>query len=306
MDRFEAMSLLLETIEHGSMSAAARKLQVPLPTLSRKLSDLEQLLGTKLLTRTTRKLTLTDAGIAYAEAAKRILEQVQDAERMAAGEFMSPKGELVLTAPVMFGRHHVLPVVIEFLKTFPEIDVRLMLSDRNAHLIDDHIDMAVRIGQLPDSAMVATRVGTMRTVLCASPSLLVKHGEPTSPEDIQSLPAVSFDSLGPTRWSLRDPATRQDIGILINPRLSVSTAEAAIDAAVAGVGLTRVLHYQAAAAIADGKLRILMSQFEVQPLPINLIHVGRKMMPLKMRSFIDYAAPRLRDRLSRLVARKGE
>ena len=170
MDRLEAMSMLLLTVEKGSLSAAGRALGVPLPTLSRKISDLETLLGAKMLVRSTRKLTLTDAGEAYVASARRILEQVEDAERIAAGEFVTPKGELVLAAPVLFGRLHVLPIVNAFLASFPEIDIRLLLSDRNVHLVDDRVDMTVRIGSLPDSTMVATKIGAMRTVVCASPA----------------------------------------------------------------------------------------------------------------------------------------
>src|SRR6267142_587824 len=147
MDRFEAMSMLVTVIEMGSLSAAGRALKVPLATLSRKISDLETLLGTRLLIRTTRKLTLTDAGITYITAARRILEQVEDAEQEAAGEFTAPKGELVITAPISFGRLHVLPVVADFLALFSEINVRLVLADRNVSLIDDHVDMAVRFGK---------------------------------------------------------------------------------------------------------------------------------------------------------------
>ena len=172
MDRLEAMSMLVAVTEAGSLSAAARALQVPLATLSRKVSDLEARLGTRLLVRTTRKISLTDSGVTYVASARRILEQVDEAERTAAGEFTVPKGELVVTAPVMFGRLHVLPVVAEFLAAFPEINVRLTLADRNVNLVDDHVDMAVRIGKLPDSTMVATSIGVMRWVVCASPALL--------------------------------------------------------------------------------------------------------------------------------------
>ncbi|MDR3507090.1 MAG: LysR family transcriptional regulator [Caulobacteraceae bacterium] len=284
MDRFEAMSLLLRVVERGSLSAASRQLRVPLPTLSRKITDLEALLGAKLLVRTTRRLSLTEAGVAYVAAARRILEQVEEAERAAAGEFTAPKGELVLTAPILFGRLHVLPVVTEFLARFAQIDVRLALSDRNAHLVDDHIDMAVRIGALPDSGMVATAVGAMRMVVCASPALLAAHGAPKAPKDLERLPFVSFEMIG-ANGGLSAP---------IRPRLTVTTAEAAVDAAVAGVGVTRVLHYHAADAVRRGALRIILPEFEPDPMPINLVHASRGMMPLKMRSFLDFAAPRLR------------
>lgn len=298
MDRLEAMSMLLLTVDRGSLSAAGRELRVPLPTLSRKISELEAALGTRLLIRTTRRLSLTDAGIAYAAAARRILEQVEDAERIAAGEFMAPKGELVLTAPILFGRLHVLPVVTEFLSTFPQINIRLVLTDRNAHLVDDHVDMAVRIGALPDSSMVATRVGTMRTVICASPALLAGHGTPTSPQDLSRLPCVSFELLTPTPdWRFPVLRSKGGVEVPVNVRLSVTTAEAAVDAAVAGIGATRVLRYQAADAISRGDLRTILEEYEAEPLPINLVHASHGRMPLKMRSFLDFAALRLRSNL---------
>lgn len=300
MDRLEAMSMLLLTVDRGSLSAAGRELRVPLPTISRKISELEAVLGTRLLIRTTRRLSLTDAGVAYVSAARRILEQVEDAERMAAGEFITPKGELVLTAPILFGRLHVLPVVTEFLATFADIAIRLLLTDRNAHLVDDHVDMAVRIGPLPDSSMVATRVGTMRTVICASPALLAAHGAPTVPMDLSRLPCVSFDLLTPgPDWRFPAPRSKGTSNVPVNVRLSVTTAEAAVDAAIAGIGATRVLHYQAAAAIAQGKLMTILEDYEPEALPINLVHASHGRMPLKMRSFLDFAASRLRSGMDR-------
>jgi DNA-binding transcriptional LysR family regulator len=297
MDRFEAMAMLLTVVEKGSLSAAGRTLRVPVPTLSRKLSDLEALLGTRLLIRTTRKLTLTDAGIAYVAAARRILEQLDDAEREAAGEFTTPKGELVLTAPILFGRLHVLPVVADFLASFPEINVRLVLLDRNVDLVDDHVDMAVRIGALPDSAMVATRIGEMRTVVCGAPGLFARHGTPVAPQDIARFPTVSIDTfLSGSAWQLREPGTGALVEVPIRPRLRVSTAEAAAQAAAMGVGLTRLFHYQVADAVAAGALRIVLADHEIAPSPINLIHASRGQLPLKMRRFLDFAAPRLRAR----------
>src|SRR6201996_3207481 len=167
MDRLEAMSLLLSVVEAGSLSAAGRKLGVPLPTVSRKISDLEAHLKTRLLTRSTRKLALTDAGAAYIAAAKRILDEVLEAERAASGEQAAPRGDLVITAPMVFGRLHVLPVIAEFLTQWPEINVRLVLSDRNLHLIDDRVDIAVRIGALADSALVSTQIGAGSNSDCA-------------------------------------------------------------------------------------------------------------------------------------------
>jgi len=295
MDRLEAMSMLVSVTETGSLSAAARRLHVPLATLSRKISELEARLGARLLIRTTRKLTLTDAGVAYVAAARRILEQVEEAEHAAAGEFTAPKGELVVTAPIMFGRLHVLPVVAEFLAAFPAIDVRLVLSDRQVNLVDDHVDMAVRIGHLPDSSMVATAIGTMRMVTCASPALLAAKGTPQEPADLLRLPCVVVDTPLPApSWRFRQPRSGAPVDVSVRPRLSVTTTEAAADAASLSVGVTRLLHYQAVDAIGRDALRIVLQAHEPEPAPVHLVHVSRGQMPLKMRRFLDFAAPRLR------------
>ena len=295
MDRLEAMSMLVAVTEAGSLSAAARALQVPLATLSRKVSDLEARLGTRLLVRTTRKISLTDSGVTYVASARRILEQVDEAERTAAGEFTVPKGELVVTAPVMFGRLHVLPVVAEFLAAFPEINVRLTLADRNVNLVDDHVDMAVRIGKLPDSTMVATPVGVMRWVACASPGLLAAQGTPHAPADLVRFPCIAVDApLASTSWRFRHPRSAAAIEVQVQPRLVVTTTEAAAEAASLSVGVARLLHYQAADAVAQGKLQFVLEPYEPEPAPVNLLHVSRGQMPLKMRRFLDFAAPRLR------------
>lgn len=299
VDRFEAMSTLLAVVDRNGFSAASRALGVPVATLSRRVSDLEATLGARLLVRTTRKLSLTDVGLAYVASARRILEQVEDAEREATGEFVTPKGELVVAAPILFGRLHLLPVITDFLALFPEVDVRLQLADRNVHLIDDRVDMAVRIGALPDSGLIATRVGALRSVLCASPGLLASHGEPGSPLELARWPTVAHDILSPLNiWRFRAPDTDLPLEVPITPRLTVTTAEAAIDAAVRGVGLTRQLCYQAAEAVNAGTLKVILTEFEPDTLPVHLLHAGRGQMPLKMRRFLDFAAPRLRSALS--------
>lgn len=295
MDRFEAMSMLVAVTETGSLSAAARALQVPLATLSRKVSDLEALLGTRLLVRTTRKISLTDSGVTYVASARRILEQVEEAERTAAGEFTVPKGELVVTAPIMFGRLHVLPVVAEFLAAFPEINVRLTLADRNVNLVDDHVDMAVRIGKLPDSAMVATPIGVMRWVACASPALLAAQGTPQEPADLVRFPCIAVDApLASTAWRFRRTQSGVAFDVQVQPRLVVTTTEAAAEAASLSVGVARLLHYQVMDAVAQGRLQTILESYEPEPAPVNLLHVSRGQMPLKMRRFLDFAAPRLR------------
>ncbi|RAZ73697.1 LysR family transcriptional regulator [Mesorhizobium atlanticum] len=298
MDRLDAMSLFVATVEAGSLSAAARRVGVPLATVSRKLSDLEKHLKTRLLNRSTRRLTLTDAGQSYLIACRRILDEVNEAERTAAGEYSSPTGELVITAPVVFGRLHVLPVITDFLALYPQVDVRLTLSDRITQLVEEHIDLALRIGELPDSAMVAIRVGSIRRIVCASPAYLAMHGTPTRPPELAGHNCVTFEGLAaPATWSFG--AGKAETTVPVRSRLQVNTAEAAIDAAIAGLGLTRVLSYQADAAARAGALRVVLEPFEPPPWPVSLVHAGRGRLPVKLRAFLDFAAPRLTERLAR-------
>ncbi|GMG81563.1 LysR family transcriptional regulator [Paralimibaculum aggregatum] len=303
MDRLGAMEVLLAAVEAGSLSAAGRRLGIPLATVSRRVADLEAHLGSRLLIRSTRRLTLTEAGTAYVEAARRILEAVGEAERMAAGEYSTPRGELLVAAPVVFGRLHVLPVIGAFLAQFPEIDVRLMLSDRNSHLTDEHIDVAVRIGRLPDSAVRATRVGEVCRIACASPAYLAARGRPQVPADLARLTCVTFDVLGaPGEWRFPGLGGGREAAVAIRSRLSVNTAEAAVDAALAGVGVTRVLSYQAAAHLEAGRLERVLVAYEPEPMPVSVLHAGQGLLPRKTRSFIDFAVPRLRAELARLAA----
>lgn len=305
MDRLEAMSLLIETVECGSMSAAGRKLGTPVATLSRKLSDLEAHLGVRLLTRSTRKLELTEAGLAYLAASRRILEQVAEAEKEAAGEYLVPRGELLLTAPLSFGRRHVLPVANAFLAQHPDITVRLALSDEHLDLVGQHVDLAVRLGRLTDSQLIARRVGAMPWVIVASPQLLAAHGEPKTPDDLAGMPCVGVDFLNlATWWRFRVPGASADHNVRVKCRLAVTTGEGAVDAASAGIGLTQVLLYQAAPAIAEGRLKVVLAEYEAAPLPASIVYTGRGKMPLKTRSFLDFAAPRLKrevDQLDRLT-----
>ncbi len=292
MDKLEAMAMLVASVEEGSLSAAARKLRIPVTTLTRNVNDLEALVGAKLLVRTTRKLLLTEAGGDYVASAKRILDQVDDQERRAAGEFTNPRGELVIAAPVQVGRLRALPVINQFLTLFPEIRIQVLQSDRNIDLIDSHADAAVRIGRLSDSSLVAVRVGTLRVVTVASPSLLKKHGTPRSPEDLHEYPRVVFNSPFLSPWRFRG---NQEIATA--PRLLVSSPDAAADAAVHGVGATLLLEHDVADAVRAGKLRFILQKFEVEPLPVHLVHPSRD-MPVKLRRFIDFAVPRLRAALS--------
>jgi DNA-binding transcriptional LysR family regulator len=270
--------------------------------VSRKVAELEAHLKTRLLIRSTRKLSLTEAGTGYVAAARTILDLVGDAEAKAAGEYSVPKGELVITAPLVFGRLHVLPIVTDFLGQFPEIDIRLVLSDRNINFADEHVDMAVRIGALADSGMIATRAGMVRRVVCGSPGYFAKHRVPKTLDDLAHQHCVVFAGLGEQISSWSFPGRGRGGTRIIAPkaRLVVNTAEAAIDAAIADIGITRVLSYQAADAVRQEKLRIVLKDCEPDPLPVQLIHAAQGLMPLKMRRFLDFAAPRLRKTLAAL------
>ncbi|MDR6830772.1 DNA-binding transcriptional LysR family regulator [Bosea sp. BE271] len=296
-DRFAAMQIFLAVVEEGSLSAAARQLGVPLTTVSRTLSDLEQGLGARLLTRTTRRSGPTEAGSRYVAACRRILESVEEAEREVTGEYVAPKGELVLTAPIVFGRLHLLPVVTQFLARFPDIDIRLVLSDRYVDLVGDHVDVALRIGDLPDSELIARPVGEIRPVCCASPAYLTERGHPEHPDDLLGHDCVGFDGALPGReWPFLIDGERRSVAT--RPRLVVNTAEAAIDAAIAGVGITRVLSYQIAEAVRSGRLECVLHAFALPPSPVQLVHAMRGLAPQKLKVFMDFAAPQLRTRLA--------
>ena len=296
MDRLDAMTVFLAAVETGSLSAAGRKLGMPLPTVSRKLSDLETHLHARLFNRSTRKLTLTDAGSDYVAACKRILEDVVEAERSVSGEYSEPRGELVIAAPLVFGRLHVLPVTADFLKVHPQVDVRLSLSDRVVNLMDDHVDLAVRIGELPDSRLTAMRIGTVHRVICGSPAYFAERGMPEVPDALSAHACISFDALSAAdSWRF----TRDGIesAVPVRSRLIVNTAEAAIDAAIAGVGLTRVISYQVADALHAGSLQLALRDYETDLAPVSMLFDGRRRLALKLRAFLDFATPRLRERL---------
>lgn len=289
MDRFGAMSVFSAVVSAGSFSAASRELRMPLPTVSRRVAELESHLHAKLLVRGTRRLALTAAGESYLSACRRILEAVDEAERGAAGEYNAPRGELVMTAPVTLGRLHVVPLVAQFLASHPQVDVRLVLSDRPLNLVDDHLDLAVRIGHLQDSALVAVAAGKVRRVVCASPDYLSRHGVPKSPESLAEHDCVTFSALGAEAWEFPDLGA-----VRVKSRLVVSTAEAALDAAIAGVGLTRLLSYQVATAVEAQKLRVVLRKHEPAALPVSLVYVRERRASGKLRAFMEFATVRLR------------
>jgi DNA-binding transcriptional LysR family regulator len=297
MDRLEGMSVLVAVVDAGSLSAAARQLGQPLATVSRKVGDLEAHLKTRLLHRTTRHLSLTEAGEAYVASCRRILEDIGEVERAVTGEYAAPKGSLVATAPVVFGRLHVVPVMAAFLAQYSEIDARLVLTDRNVNFLEDHVDVAVRIGQLPDSSLVAIRLGETRPVVCASPAYLAEHGAPNDPADLARHACIGFEGINSSRtWAFAGGKSEQNVPI--HARLVTNTAESAIDAATLGTGLTRVLSYQVASALQEGRLQLVLETFELAPMPIHLVHAGQTPLPLKLRAFLDFMSPRLKARMS--------
>jgi DNA-binding transcriptional LysR family regulator len=297
MDRFEAMRTLVAAVDGGSLSAASRALGVPLPTVSRRVSDLETYLQNRLVIRTSRKLLLTDAGRAYVATCRRILDDLDDAERAATGEYRTPRGDMVITAPVMFGRLHVEPVVLDFLKFYPEINVRLILADYFIDLTESHVDLAVRIGLLPDSSLVAKKLGTMHWITCASPAYLAAQGTPQILADLARHECIAFEGLYSTNtWAFKNG--KDTVSVPIRPRFSVNTANGAIDAALNGAGIARVLSYQAAAWIGDGQLFTVLDDYRPDPIPIHAIHTAQPLLPIKLRAFLDFLTPRLKHRLS--------
>lgn len=296
-DRLEAMSILIAAVDAGSLTAASRKLRLPLATVSRKISELEAHLETRLFQRAGRGLILTETGTEYVSSCRRILEDVAEAERAAAGEFRAPRGNLTITAPIVFGRLHVLPVIAEFLKAYPEITVRLIQSDRLVDLPEEHVDLAVRIGKLPDSSLMFRNIGTIRRIVCGSPHYIEERGAPSQPMDLPKHDCISFEGIASIEnWSF---TTGQSVETIpIHSRLVVNTAEAAIDAAIAGLGLTRVLSYQARGAIAQGMLTTVLDDYEPDPWPVSLIYPSRGRTPQKVRVFLDFATSRLKDRVN--------
>jgi len=294
MDRLEAMSILLAAAETGSLSAAGRRLGKPLTTISRKMSELEAHLDVRLLNRAGRKLTLTDAGQSYAQAAKRILEDVREAERSTSGEYAEPKGDLVITTSLIMGRQHVLPIVTEFLKVNPGVNVQLLLDTRIVNMMEEQVDLAIRVSNSPDSSLIAIHLGSTRRIVCGSPAYFRDHGIPKTPAELRAHDCVTIGGfMSPTTWTFKSGKP-----VPIRSRLVVGTAEAALDAAIAGVGIANVLSYQLPAAIKKGELQIILEKFEPEPMSVDMLYVGGRLMPRKLRAFCDFAAPRLKAALA--------
>jgi len=286
MDRIDAMHAFVTVAELRGFAPAARKLKLSPSGVTRLIAALEDRLGARLLQRTTRSVTLTDAGTRYLDRAKRILADVEEAEHAAEGERTRPSGWLVVSAPVGFGRLHVSTVMSAYLTRYGEVSGELRLEDRMVSLVDDGVDLAVRIGELADSSLVARQVGTMRRIVVASPGYLKAHGEPKRPDAIASHQTIQFGATaGLADWRFLDDG--REIRINIAPRLATNNADAAIQYAEAGGGLTRVLAYQAREAIKRGGLKIVLQKFELPAMPIHIVYPTSRLLSAKVRSFID-------------------
>jgi DNA-binding transcriptional LysR family regulator len=293
MDRLDSMSLLVAVVEEGSLSGAGRRLNMPVATVSRRISDLEDRLRARLLHRTSRRLSLTDAGQTYLASARQILEQVDQAERLAAGEYAAPRGSLVVGCYVAFGRMLLLPLITEFLAAFPDVDVRLRLTDSHIDLVDTDIDVALRFGPLADSGLKAVRLGAVHQVLCASPAYLAARGTPATLADLADHDCITYLTLmRPEEWVLGDARVR------VRSRLVMNNVEAAVQAAVQGAGITTGFCYLVEEPARAGRLRVFNLGQAPAALDVHLFHAGEAMVPVKLRAFIDFVAPRLRARLA--------
>lgn len=293
MDRFQAMAVFVAVAEEEGFAAGARRLSLSPPVVTRAVAAIEERLGTRLLNRTTRNVRLTDAGRRYLDDCRRILAEVDEAEETAAGLHREPRGQLSITASVLFGRMYVAPILLAFLDRFPEVTARTVFVDRVVNLMEEGLDVAVRIAELPDSGLTALRVGSVRRVVCASPAYLAEHGIPQEPHDLAHHRTIAFRGLSPVaEWMFRNEA--REIAVRPAPRLVVNTAEMAITAAVEGHGITRVLSYMVAPELAAGRLEIVLSGFEPRPVPIHLVHQEGRRTSARVRAFLDFAAERLR------------
>lgn len=287
------MSAFLAVVDSGGFAAASRQLKLSAPTITRAIAAVEARVGAELFVRTTRFVRLTDAGARYLEHCRRILRDLEESEARAAGAHLAPQGTLVIAAPILFGQRLLLPLLVEFLRAFPAVSARALLVDRTVQLDEEGVDVAFRMGPLPDSALVATALGHIRRVLCASPAYLEQHGRPQRPSELATHAIVASAADGRSdRWTFADG--EQTMEIEIAPRLIVSTNDAAILAAEAGAGLTRVMSYQIDEALRAGRLERLLQHHESAPLPVSLVTIEGRHGAAKLRTFVRFAAERLR------------
>ncbi|AXQ49377.1 LysR family transcriptional regulator [Pseudomonas vlassakiae] len=295
MDQIHLMKVFVAVGELESFAAAARRLDISPAAVTRAVSALEEQIGVKLLLRTTRSVRLTDAGGRYLEDTRHILASIHEANEAAAGINATPKGELAITAPILFGKKFVMPCIVRYLQRYPEVDVSAYFLDRVVNMVEEGMDVAVRIGPLPDSGLKALRVGRVRRMLCASPDYLARWGEPQHPSDLLEHAVIATTTLSPRagwRFGLADEPTL----VRMKPRLTVTSNDGAIAAAVDGLGVARLLSYQVVDELASGKLKVILADYEEAPWPIHILHRESKYGSAKVRSFIDMLAQDLRAR----------
>lgn len=293
MDRFHLMAVFVAVAEEESFAAAARRLRMSPPAVTRAIAFLEERLGVRLLTRTTRLVRPTDAGVRYLEDARRILLDADEADEAAAGINATPRGHLAVTAPVMFGKIYVMPAITDYQLAFSKTTVSALFVDRIVNLMDEGLDVGIRIGALPDSSLRAIRVGQVRRVVCASPAYLEKHGSPNSPADLAQHRIIAATSVSSgSEWAFAKE--KEKIGVRLNPHILVNTNDAALEAAKSGFGLTRLISYQVATELAAGTIKTVLTDFEEASLPIHVIHRESRHGSAKVRSFVDFAVERLR------------
>ncbi len=292
MDRLRELEVFVAVADAGGLARAGARLRISPPAVTRAVASLEARLGARLFNRTTRSLSLTEAGTRFLVSSRRLLAELGAAEREALGEEAEPAGALTVTASATFGRTTLAPIVRAFLKQQPKVSVSLLLLDRVVDLVEEGIDVAVRIGQLADSSLVARRVGEVRRVLVASPRYLAKHGRPAAPPELKNHELIAFTGLMPTReW--RFGTGRAALHVAVAPRLEINDASAAIAAAEAGEGITIALSYMVAGALAAGRLATLLDEFMPPAVPVQLVYPHARLVAPKLRAFVDFAAPRL-------------
>lgn len=293
MDRLHLMNVFIAVADAGSFAAAARKQAMSPPAVTRAIAALEAHLGVKLLNRTTRHVRVTEAGQRYLDDARRVIAAADEADEAAAGLNATPRGQIVVTAPVMFGRLYVMPGIVDYLQRYPDTGVSAMFLDRVVNLLEEGVDVGIRIGELADSSFKALRVGQVGRLVCASPAYLAAHGTPQTPDELASHTLIAASGIGPTAdWRFQHGNLTRHIRVA--PRLTVSTNDAAITATVRGLGIARLMSYQIAPQLASGELVVLLRDFEPPRVPVHILHREGRNASAKIRSFVDLMAERLR------------
>jgi DNA-binding transcriptional LysR family regulator len=289
MDRIDAMTAFVAVADLRGFAPAARKMRLSASAVTRLIAALEERVGARLLQRTTRTVTLTDVGARYLERARRILADIEEAERSTQAERTRPSGRLVVAAPVGFGRLHVTPLMSAYLQLYPEVSGELRLSDRVVNLVEDGIDAAIRIGHLADSSLVARNLGSMARIVVASPGYLAARGEPKAPKEIAAHDTILFGGIAAAaEWHFVEGGA--DMRVALAPRFTSNIADAAIWHAEHDGGLTCVLAYQAAQSIAAGRLRVVLAAFQPPAMPIHIVYPTSRLLSAKVRTLIDLAA----------------